>query len=329
MYASYADYCKNKSGSLWQCAEKLRHNYMKARGTAPRLPSFILMSDPERIPDILYLAQQLPKGAALIYRHYGATNRFETAERLRAISGLVLLIGNDPELATSVKADGVHMPRATTLGAIKAIRKAHLDWIITQAAPKALGPEDGNLLKWAKDNAADNQGLIDGLLLSAIFPSKSPSTGPALGTEYVKNITELSDKTVFALGGITAQNAAQLTQTGCAGLAAIEGISREIIISAVKAEMMDYGQRLTYRRMGHDIMGHDIAELTLIKINSGLYNAAHTGVPKSLGGQGVGKALIEAMSHHARANHYKIIPNCPFIAAVLRRRPDLAANIIA
>lgn len=64
------------------------------------------------------------------------------------------------------------------------------------------------------------------------------------------------------------------------------------------------------------------AELTFSIANEQLIIADHTGVPESLGGQGVGKALVLALIADARANSIKIIPLCPFVKAQYARHPE-------
>ena len=53
--------------------------------------------------------------------------------------------------------------------------------------------------------------------------------------------------------------------------------------------------------------------------------ALHTVVPESLGGLGVGTALVTALTNDARAGGYRIVPRCKFVAAQARRHPEWAA----
>jgi len=62
------------------------------------------------------------------------------------------------------------------------------------------------------------------------------------------------------------------------------------------------------------------AELTYRRVSDDLVDAYHTGVPKALGGKGVGKALVAALFEDATARGFKVIPSCPFIAAMAKRR---------
>ena len=305
MPASYAHYSENKSYSLRNIAQKLRAENPDATSLGP----FVFMTDPQRTPDPVGIARKLPKGAVVIYRHFGGENRAAIARQLRDIDGVTLLIGNDPELAKSVRARGVHMPRQTSSEDITKIRRDNPDWIITQAAPKPFNVD------------ALNTGL-DAIFVSAIFPSKSPSAGSAIGIDALTQITASSTTPIYALGGVTAETAPRLLESGVSGFAAIEGIVKEIVMGEITTEETRYGHRFVYRKKGHAE-----AELTMARAGDNIFNANHTGVPKSMGGQGVGKALIKVMSDHARENGYTVIPSCPFVAAMFKRKPAWAQDV--
>lgn len=49
----------------------------------------------------------------------------------------------------------------------------------------------------------------------------------------------------------------------------------------------------------------------------------HTVVPEAFGGKGVGGRLVVAGLDHARTHGLKVIPQCPFFAAYIRKRPEL------
>src|SRR5262245_30814381 len=79
----------------------------------PALPPLLFLTDPLRTPDPLAVAKRLPRGAGVVFRHFGAANRLTLARQLSTICrrrGLVLLIGMDPALARRVRANGVHWP---------------------------------------------------------------------------------------------------------------------------------------------------------------------------------------------------------------------------
>ena len=48
----------------------------------------------------------------------------------------------------------------------------------------------------------------------------------------------------------------------------------------------------------------------------------HTGVPKALGGRGVGVALVQRAVEDARAAGLKIIPLCPFAKAQIEKHKE-------
>jgi uncharacterized protein len=61
---------------------------------------------------------------------------------------------------------------------------------------------------------------------------------------------------------------------------------------------------IDYRRAGHT--------LTL----------THAEVPEALRGGGIGAALVRGALLLARAQGYRVVPRCPFVAAYLHRHPE-------
>ena len=157
------------------------------------------------------IAARLPKGAAVVYRAFGAKDAEATARALRRITrarGLRLLIGADDDLATRVGADGVHLPERLA-SRIERLKRAHPTWLVSVAAH---GPA---ALRWARG--------ADAAVVSPIFPSRSPSAGAALGPVRLAQMIRGHGVPVIALGGVNRKNALRLLSTGAAGLAAIEG----------------------------------------------------------------------------------------------------------
>ena len=66
----------------------------------------------------------------------------------------------------------------------------------------------------------------------------------------------------------------------------------------------------------------DEGELTFSKLGENTVIADHTGVPESLRGQGVGKALVERLVADAREQGFKIVPLCPFVKAQYGQHPE-------
>ncbi|MEO1660303.1 MAG: thiamine phosphate synthase [Pseudomonadota bacterium] len=177
----------------------------------PHLPPLLFLTDPQRIEDPIAIAAQLPKGSGVIYRHFGADNRFEIARGLAAIcrrQGLFLLIAADPALARHVGADGVHWPEA------RLAQKRHWrgQFRLTTASAHS---------RQAISRAAKSG--VDAVLVSSVFPSTSPSAGAAMGTTRFNLLARRAALPVYGLGGITADNAGQIA--AWAGLSAVAGLA--------------------------------------------------------------------------------------------------------
>ncbi len=67
------------------------------------------------------------------------------------------------------------------------------------------------------------------------------------------------------------------------------------------------------------IQGHT-AYMSYI-LSSQLIDFNHTIVPAVLGGQGLGTELVKYGLAYARVKHLKVIPSCPFVAAVINKNP--------
>jgi len=173
------------------------------------------VTDPERTPDPLAIARRLPKGAGVIFRHFGRRGAETVARALSDVAlqrGLRLLIGADAELAIRVRADGVHLPERD-LSLASGLKAAHPDWIVTAAAHSRAGARRALRLG------------ADAVLVSAVFQSLSSSAGEPLGRRALARIARSAGGPVYALGGVNDATARRLLKTGVAGLAAVEGLS--------------------------------------------------------------------------------------------------------
>jgi predicted GNAT family acetyltransferase len=50
--------------------------------------------------------------------------------------------------------------------------------------------------------------------------------------------------------------------------------------------------------------------------------AEHTLVPTEIGGMGVAAELVKAMIDDARAQHFRIVPACSYVALAFERHPE-------
>lgn len=67
-----------------------------------------------------------------------------------------------------------------------------------------------------------------------------------------------------------------------------------------------------------------LGRLTWIERN-GSRVAEHTLVPPEIGGRGVAARLVEALIEDAKANSFKVDPQCSYVAAAFARHPEWAA----
>lgn len=168
------------------------------------------MTDPARTPDPAVIAARLPKGWGVIYRHFGADDRFAMGARLARICrqrGLVLLVSADPSLAARIGADGVHWPEARLRGA----RRRSSRFIETASAHSCAGIARAQALG------------LDAVLFSTVFPSRSPSAGKAMGALRFRLMARDAALPVYALGGVNENNAASAMMHS-AGWAAIDAV---------------------------------------------------------------------------------------------------------
>jgi len=206
----YAETSEMKSHPLGKIAVKIR----RAARRPSRLSPLIFMTDPQRVKNLPEQLAALPLGCGVIYRHFGEANRYITAKLLRDITlsrGQQLLIGGDDiALADSVKADGVHFRRDAHLKGPTAFHAKRPGKLITMAG-----------LKTGRYTAPLT--CLDGLFISSIFPSQSPSAGAPIGPAALAKKTQSLEAPIFALGGITPRTAPDLLGTKISGFAAIDG----------------------------------------------------------------------------------------------------------
>lgn len=176
------------------------------------LPPVLFLTDPSRTPDPVAASRHLPAGWGVIYRHFGAPEASGTARTLARVCrqrGLCFLIASDPELAMATGADGIHWPYAK----VAASRKWQGRFALMTAS--AHSPAELRLLA---------RYPVDAALVSTAFASNSPTARAPLGSLRLRTIARASACPVFALGGISADNAGQVA--GFSGIAAIDAITR-------------------------------------------------------------------------------------------------------
>jgi thiamine-phosphate pyrophosphorylase len=201
----------------WERLERVGRTLSRAAGRrkpqSRRLPALILVTDPARTPDPVALARRLPRGSGLIYRAFGAPEAAAVASQLGRIArlrGLVLLIGADAVRARG--ATGVHLPERMARRA-HALKRARPGVLITAAAHSLPA-----ILRARRSG-------VDAVLVSAVFPSRSPSAGSAIGPLRLAALIRVGGLPVYALGGVTTKNAPRLIGAGAAGLAGVHAFA--------------------------------------------------------------------------------------------------------
>ena len=197
-------------------ARQLNARHARRRGAPTRrLPPALLLTDALRLPDPLPAAAALPRGSAVVLRHYGQPGRDRLAVRLARLCrarGLLLLVANDGALARRVGADGMHFserlgPRAARWTGLKP------HWLITIAAHSRPA-----LIAAARAGA-------DAVLLAPVFATESHPAASPLGPVCFAALVRASPIPAYALGGVDAHSVRRLKDSGAAGIAAISGLA--------------------------------------------------------------------------------------------------------
>jgi thiamine-phosphate pyrophosphorylase len=147
----------------------------------------------------------------LILRARDARRRAELARRLSPIAqarGLIFLVANDPALARAIGANGLHLPESQACQASH-WRARNPAWLITASAHSLA--------------AALRPRHADAILLSPVFATQSHAKAQPLTAARARLIARGIKTPVFALGGVTAGNAALLS--GFSGVAAIGALN--------------------------------------------------------------------------------------------------------
>lgn len=174
------------------------------------LPSLVLMTDDERLPEPLAAVRALPRGSMVIVRARSASRRAALAADILKVARerlLVVLIASDPALAAKLGADGLHLPEMRQREAAHWCA-LHPRWLITVSSH-------------GKRNVSRHANAV---VLSSIFATQSHIDRTALGPVKAGHLAKAFGKPVYALGGISPQNAARLSAAFC-GIAAIGALA--------------------------------------------------------------------------------------------------------
>lgn len=173
----------------------------------------VFVTDPVRTPNPWTVAQNLPPGAAVIYRAFGYGDALAVGRRLRAATHGRLLVGLDADLALAIGADGVHLPQRA-LAQATALRQRYPHWLISGAVHADAELELAHVLDFA--------------LIAPVFATgpTTVSTRSPLGREGFDAIATALACPALALGGVTVRTVADLVGTCAFGFAAVDAVQR-------------------------------------------------------------------------------------------------------
>jgi thiamine-phosphate pyrophosphorylase len=179
------------------------------------LPPLLFFTDPVRTPHPERTVERLPRGSAVVFRAFGAADALARGRRLASAArrrGVIVLVGMDAALAVRLGADGVHLPErlAGRAGFVRALRRRFLVTAAAHDLPAAL--------------RASRAG-VQAIVISPVFPSSSPSAGPAMGVRAFATLARAAKTPAYALGGGSAGTARRLAGSGAVGLAGVEALS--------------------------------------------------------------------------------------------------------
>ena len=129
-------------------------------------------------------------------------------ERFRARRPLRLLVNDRLDIAIACGADGVHLPSdSLPLAAVKS--RAGSDWIVGISCHS-----DEEVAEAGRNGASY-------VLFGPVFETPSKPDGKPLGVPLLRQVCRRSLAPVFALGGVTRNNAESCIRAGAVGVAGI------------------------------------------------------------------------------------------------------------
>jgi thiamine-phosphate pyrophosphorylase len=208
--------------ALWREARKLR---LQAGGRKP-LPPLLFFTDPVRTPDPEGVLRQLPRGAGLVYRAFGAADAASKGHRLARIArgrGVMFFVGADAALAIALRAGGLHLPErlADRPGWILRLRRRFVVTAAAHSLPAILRARRAG---------------VDAIVISPVFPSASPSAGRPLGPRRFALLVRAASAPAYALGGVDAVSARRLRRSAAVGLAVVSALAMSARSAAELAE---------------------------------------------------------------------------------------------
>ena len=135
----------------------------------------------------------------------------ETFRRVADTYSALFIVNDDPDLARSCDADGVHVGQ---------------DDIAAEEARALLGPEAiiGLSSHSVEQIAASTRRPVDYISVGPIWETPTKAGRPGVGLELITHASQHAPHPFFAIGGIDPGNAAQVVEAGAQRLCAVRAI---------------------------------------------------------------------------------------------------------
>ena len=182
----------------------------------PDLPRFFVMSDEKLLPNPEALLPFLPKGSAIILRHYEVKNREFLARRLihkAHAKHVKVLIAGDERLAIRCGADGVHLPGYALNRRVAKRHAIKPQWLVSAAVHSIRAAAQAKKIE------------ADFALISPVFETPSHPNQSTLVPLAFTAMVKIAGVKAIALGGINEETAIHLKVKKLWGFAGI-GIFR-------------------------------------------------------------------------------------------------------
>ncbi|MBI5187097.1 MAG: thiamine phosphate synthase [Nitrospinae bacterium] len=206
-----------------------------------------LITDPAYLPEGSFeekMSEALSGGVDMVqYRNITGTREEKMAQAriLRRITGqwgAALIINKEMDIAEAVQADGVQLGKGS-LSVSEVRSRLGKDFLIGASVHNAGEIEE-----------AESAGA-DFLILSPLFAPGSKETNlPSLGPVKFSALCRAAKSPIFALGGITPENAAIAFECGAHGLASISGILGAPCVYEAAGRMKNMNSNIQNHRAG-------------------------------------------------------------------------------
>lgn len=176
------------------------------KDAAPAARPRLAVTDAARTPDPAAMAERLPPGTVVLFRHYDAPDRRALGARLARVCRrrrLYLLVAGDARLAAALGADGLHLPEYLARRGPPPVARL---WLRRRGAVLTAACHSPAALARAAALGADLA------LLSPVFPTRSHPGAATLGPVRFALWAGRAGLPVAALGGVTAATARRLPQ---------------------------------------------------------------------------------------------------------------------